>query len=271
MSRRVVVAFLAGIPLLVLAAGAVWTTRTPDLPDAFPAPTNPALPDLAMSPLTEISASAATEGDDRFLEFTAAIANVGFGAFMIHAVRADERGSWRVAQRFDEADGSSSETRTGQTMVWGGHGHNHWHVELGAAYWLTRPGSSVTLRRYAKVGYCFFDQRRLAVRAPESPVIPRFPVNGCNGRDALELTMGLSRGWADPYQWTLPDQRLVVTGLGDGVYRLWATADPGDTFLEGNEDNNLTWVDLRLTTSTYPPSVRVVRRGAAGASPSADG
>ena len=34
----------------------------------------------------------------------------------------------------------------------------------------------------------------------------------------LEFTMGLSPGWADPYPWALPDQRLHLTGLDDGVY-----------------------------------------------------
>ena len=58
--------------------------------------------------------------------------------------------------------------------------------------------------------------------------------------------MGLSPGWADPYPWILPDQRLLLTGLDDGVYRLWAAADPGSWFREANETNNATWVDLRL-------------------------
>ena len=55
--------------------------------------------------------------------------------------------------------------------------------------------------------------------------------------------MGLSPGWADPYPWALPDQRLLLTGLDDGVYRLWAAADPGRWFKEANETNNATWVD----------------------------
>ena len=78
--------------------------------------------------------------------------------------------------------------------------------------------------------------------------------------------MGLSPGWSDPYPWALPDQRLDVTGLEDGVYRLWATADPGGWFRETNERNNLTWVDLRLTLSSSPPRLEIVDRGPAGAS-----
>jgi hypothetical protein len=251
---------------VLLAAGIAWTTREPGLPDPLPAPEAPALPDLAMSPLTELSASASVDGDERYVQFTAAVSNVGPGALIVHAVRADGRGAWRVSQRFDEPEGWTSETITQGDVVWGGHGHDHWHVHMGASYWLTRQGSTVPLRRYDKVGFCFFDQRPLVEQPPEAPERPRFAKGACNVADALEFTMGLSPGWADPYQWTLPDQRLLVSGLDDGVYRLWASADPGGWFRETDEANNLTWVDLRLTLTVSPPRLEVMRRGPAGAS-----
>ena len=265
MSRRLVIALLAGVPLLLLAGAITWWFLPPGLPDLLPTPSSPALPDLAMTPLTEISGGELVETGDKYVKFTAAVANVGAGPFMLHAVRGDDRGRWRLSQRFAEPDGSTSEVVTPGAVVWGGHGHNHWHVQLGASYWLTRPGSSVPLRRYEKVGFCFFDQRPLEERPPDSPVRPRFPKNGCNRRGTLEFTMGISPGWADPYTWGLPDQRLSVSGLQDGVYRLWATADPGGWFRETNEGNNRTWVDLRLTLSSGQPDVDVVRRGPAGA------
>lgn len=260
------IGLLVGLPLLVLGGAIAWSLRSPSLPEPLPPPRSPALPDLAMSPLTEISASQAAEGDERYVEFTAAIGNVGIGALLVHAVRADERGAWRVSQRFDEPDGSTSETITQGDVVWGGHGHEHWHVHMGASYWLTRPGSTTPLRKFDKVGFCFFDQRPLVEQPADAPARPRFPKSGCNVEETLEFTMGLSPGWSDPYNWTLPDQRLSVTGLEDGVYRLWATADPGGWFRETDEANNLTWVDLRLTLSVSPPRVEVVRHGPAGAS-----
>ena len=61
--------------------------------------------------------------------------------------------------------------------------------------------------------------------------------------------MGLSPGWADPYSWLLPDQRLDITGLANGEYRLQATVDPDNWFRESDETNNGTWVDLRLRTT----------------------
>ena len=60
---------------------------------------------------------------------------------------------------------------------------------------------------------------------------------------------------------THPDQGLPIIGLGDGIYRLTATADPDRWFRETNERNNTTWVELRLTTSVDPPLVKVVRSG----------
>jgi hypothetical protein len=260
-SRRLLFGVFVAIPVIAVLAAWGWSMRGAALPDPLPAPTSPALPDLAMSPLSEIAVSEAVGGDQKYVSFTAAPANVGRGAFIVHAVRADRRGSWRVSQRFDEPDGSLSETITPGDVVWGGHGHNHWHVHMGASYWLTKPGSTRRLRTYEKVGFCFFDQRALLVQPPDAPSRPRFPVTSCNGRDVLEFTEGLSPGWSDPYSWALPDQRLDVTGLPDGVYRLWATADPGGWFRETNERNNSTWVDLDLRTTAGSPRARIVRLG----------
>lgn len=218
-----------------------------------------------MSPLEDISA-VQIDGSGDYVQFTAAVANVGVGSFMVHTVRANGRGRWRVSQRFDEPDGSTSESLTKGDVVWGGHGHDHWHVHLGASYWLTRPDSDEVLRSYDKVGFCFFDQVPLVTQPSTASSHPRFPKSACNRREALEFTMGLSPGWADPYPWALPDQRLLMTGLDDGVYRLWAAADPGNWFREANETNNTTWVDIRVQLDRTPPTVSVVRHGASGAS-----
>jgi len=266
MPRRVLLLPLVVVPVVALVAALWWSfVRTPPLPALLPQPVAPLLPDLAMSPLVDIS-GVEIDGSSDYVQFTAAVANVGVGSFVVHAVRADSRGRWRISQRFDEADGSTSEAVTNGDVVWGGHGHDHWHVHLGASYWLTRPDSSEVLRSYDKVGFCFFDQRPLVTQPSTAPTHPQFPKSACNGHDALEFTMGLSPGWADPYPWALPDQRLLLTGLDDGVYRLWAAADPGRWFKETNETNNTTWVDIRVQLDRTPPTVHVVRRGASGAS-----
>lgn len=263
--RSLLFAALFVVPALALAIGLVRTLRPDALPPPLGAPAAPLLPDLALSPLGEIRAGVAANGN-RYLLFTAAIANVGSGPLLINAVRTSARDPWRVSQRFAEPDGSTTEVASAAELVWGGHGHDHWHVRLGASYRLTRPGSTLPLRRYAKVGFCFFDQTRLRRGVAGTPAAAQFARNGCSEEPATSLTMGLSPGWADPYPWTLPDQRLRVNGLADGVYRLWATADPDNAFRESDEENNLTWVDLRLTFDAATPHVAVVRRGQSGAS-----
>lgn len=266
MSHRRLLIVLGVVPLLALAGGLVWNfMRTPALPALLPAPVSPLLPDLAMSPLRDISA-VQIEGGGDYVQFTATVSNVGVGPLLIHAVRGDRRSAWRVSQRFAEPDGSTSEVLTKGDVVWGGDGHEHWHVHMGASYWLTKPGSSERLRRYDKVGFCFFDQSPLLEQPPTAPSRPQYSRSVCNGQSGLEFTMGLSPGWADPYPWALPDQRLLLTGLDDGIYRLWAVADPADWFRESNETNNETWVDLRLSLHRTPPRVEVVRRGPSGAS-----
>jgi hypothetical protein len=262
MRRTLLLLALVGVPLAVAAVAiGVWAWPA-DLADPLAEPRDPVLPDLAMSPLSELTGALADDGD-RYVQFTASIGNVGAGPFVIHAERAEERGDWRMSQRFEERDGDTTETITPGTLDWGGHGHDHWHVQLGASYWLTRPGSDVILRKYEKVGYCFFDQSPLDV--PGARPTPEFLAEGCAIEDGNAITMGLSSGWADPYPWTLPDQRLNVNGLAEGVYRLWATADPGGWFREADETNNLTWVDLRLSTRDAIPAVAIVRQGPVGA------
>ncbi len=262
--RTLIVSMGLAIPALVLVGAAAYEYWPREAPPPLAAPRQPALPDLTMPPLTDVLAGRQETGAV-VLFFTAAIGNVGDGPFLIHAVRGDERAAWRVDQRFREADGSLSGLTTPTGMEWGGHGHDHWHVKLGASYRLVRVGGDASNeRRYKKQGYCFFDQQPLDLSLPGASRVSRFPKTGCDGLSRLSLDMGLSSGWNDPYQWTLPDQALPIVGLRDGIYRLTAVADPDGWFRESNEKNNTTWVELRLTTSVDPPRVKVLRSASAG-------
>jgi hypothetical protein len=257
LSRRLLLLAAAAVPLAALGVAAAVVYWPKDLPPPLPPPRQPVLPDLVMPPLTEFNAGKGVESGRSYLYFTATMANDGAGPLIVDAVRAETRGKWRVSQRFEERGGGTSEAPTPAELVWGGHGHNHWHVRLGASYALTTAAGRV-LRRYEKVGFCFFDQRRFrpAVAPPR-----RFLRDTCEGEERLELEMGLSPAWSDPYQWTLPDQRLDVTGLEDGVYRVVADADPSSWFRESDESNNEAWAEIRLTTSADPPRVEVLHTG----------
>jgi hypothetical protein len=218
------------------------------------------LPDLVMPPLSDVSA-ATRDGGQASLLFSASIANVGRGPLLVHAVRSSRwRENWRVSQRFDERDGSTTERVTRARLVWGGHGHEHWHVRFGASYSLEVPARFGGPRRIRKAGFCFFDQ----LRQPSAPVgrPRRFSKETCSGHASTTIEMGLSPGWQDPYYWILPDQRIDITGLPDGVYRLRATADPDRVLRESSEANNGTWADVRIDADASPATATVVRTSA---------
>ena len=259
MRRRLLIGFLAVLPLLVLAGWTAVEYWPHDPPPPLPAPRDPVLPDLTVAPLTDLVGGETEEGAEQQILFSASIANRGPGPFMINAVRGDEHGQWRVSQRFVDTGGAKTEVETPADMTWAGHGHLHWHVRIGAAYALyTVPGNR-RVRSLEKVGYCFFDQKPYDRKLEGAPKAAVFPKDSCDGETTLALDMGLSAGWQDPYSWALPDQRLDITGLPDGRYRLVATADPENWFREVDEKNNSARLLVELETSAHPPTVTVVR------------
>lgn len=245
--RMLLVAALVLVPAVAVG---MWlaTTSGDDAPPAptLPAPSAPLLPDLVVTPLSDFQLAWRSDGT-REIFFTATVANVGRGPFAVHAARSEGGDRWLVTQRFREPDGSLAETVVPDAdLVFGGHGHSHWHIRIGASYRLVAKGEDEPVRSLVKAGYCFFDQRLYRPELPGAPSERVFPASGCSGTETTDLDMGLSVGWSDPYTWLLPDQRLDVTGLPYGDYRLYATADPDRWFREVTEANNVAWADLRL-------------------------
>ncbi|MFP5343062.1 MAG: lysyl oxidase family protein [Candidatus Limnocylindria bacterium] len=236
---------------VVIAAGLVTfeLVREPRFGAVIPVPREPVLPDLVTLPLTDVIVGTDERSGEEALRFTATIANVGPGTLSVEARR--ESGSsdrWAVVQWFDEADGDRTGVRTGANLVFGGHGHEHWHLRFGAAYRLSSVDGTDTIAEQTKAGYCFFDQVRLDPDVDGAPAGPVFDTRGCGGREMLSVTMGLSVGWTDPYQWYLEDQSVTMTGLPDGRYRLTAITDPDGWLRESDETNNETWIELDLGT-----------------------
>ncbi|GHF00511.1 hypothetical protein GCM10017786_36700 [Amycolatopsis deserti] len=218
-------------------------------------------PDLGMAPLTDVKVTTGPSGQ-RQLRFSATIVNVGRGPFEVEAARASVDAPFRVVQRVPRADGSRADVGVPAGLVYGGDGHDHWHIRDLETYQLVRlDGGVVSVS--AKAGFCFYDTnsyRRSLQGAPRSKV---YPASGCGKRDWLSVSMGLSVGWADRYAWTLPDQFVDITGLPDGHYRLLATADAQGLFVESDRTNNATWVDVALTSRKGRTSVQVLGRGPA--------
>src|SRR5690242_2518605 len=112
-----------------LIAGAVVVLALPVVVWAIPArAAADRLPNLRMAPLTDLRIDKTADGR-RLLRFSTTIVNVGTGAFEVNATRADSTAtSWTVAQRIYDDAGGSRDATTSTQLVFGGDGHNHWHI-----------------------------------------------------------------------------------------------------------------------------------------------
>jgi hypothetical protein len=214
------------------------------------------LPDLAMARLQHIVTENTADGR-RLLRFSAIIVNVGVGPFELRSRRTDTSSSWSSRQViYNDAGGLRSVATPSVQLVYGGDGHNHWHVRDLERYRLVPLDNASGNRTGHKAGFCFFDNYQYKLSLPGAPQTVKYPRSACGTQTSLTLRHGLSVGWGDNYQWSLPDQYIDTTGLPDGTYRLWATADQANFFLESNDANNSAWADLRIDAS----GVTVLRR-----------
>jgi hypothetical protein len=214
------------------------------------------LPDLGMARLSDFRVQKTTSGR-LLLRYTTIIVNVGQGRFELRGTRTSTtQTQMSVSQRVYNDTGGSRLVSTAAVMVFGGDGHNHWHVRDLETSELIRLDNGSKVGTGAKRGFCFFDNtayRLTLPRAPQSPVY-----TSCGSSSSLTVTMGLSIGWGDVYPASLPDQYIDITGLAAGRYRLRVTADAQNRFLETSNSNNLTWVDLQLRGNQRP---RVIAYG----------
>ena len=258
MKRPIMVLILAVMVSAPLALLAV----PPASVDAQSATTQQVLPDLGMARFNNISIDNSSMFGKRLLRFDATIVNVGGGPFELRGQRADTNSPWTVRQRIYNSDGSYGDVDTPATLIWGGDGHNHWHVNNLESYELDRLDNGVKVGTGAKSGFCFFDSVRYRLTLPGAPQSAQYTSsNSCawGNQSALEAMLGLSIGWGDLYSHTLPDQYIDITGLTAGRYRLKGTADPSGWFTEGATSNNSTWVDLHI--KGRGSSVKILRYG----------
>jgi hypothetical protein len=245
MKRAVVLlcAVAAATLMVVLTAGSKPAGAASDV-----------LPDLRMAELQDLQIQSTTDGR-KLLRFDSIVVNVGDGAFEVIGRRPDTTSKMKVRQRiYDDAGGSRKRSTTAR-MYFAGDGHTHWHVRDLQDYVLTRLDNGVKVGTGAKHGFCFFDNYRFG--STQDPFYTRRtspPACGQTSSD-LAVKMGLSVGWGDIYQSSLPDQYIDVTGLTSGRYKLRATADADNWFAESNNSNNSTWVNIRISGD----KVRVIR------------
>jgi hypothetical protein len=226
--------------LLVVTIAAIATLATPSIAAA-----HDVLPDLGMAPLKDFRVDKASSGQT-LLRYSAIVVNTGSGRFQLDGTRTSTSGSeMEVAQRIADSSGSSRTQPTAARMYFAGDGHTHWHVADLEQSVLERLDNGVKVGSGAKHGFCFFDNYPFRLGLLGAPASAFYTTCG-RDPNVSSQSMGLSVGWGDIYRGSLPDQHIDITGLTSGRYRLTARADAGNWFLETNNANNFSWIDIQL-------------------------
>lgn len=263
--RKIALAILAFALALGLVGGAIAVSCSGDGATSFPEPDppvgSPVLPDLAPSP--QLNVQTQQFGGRWRIRFNTIIVNTGKGDFVLRGTR-NVRSPWKVEQDVMYSTSGADRIPTSAAAVWGGDGHDHWHIVRVASVWLVRlgdDGKPVDDSKKlidTKVGFCFYDHTHELRRGPDEAV---YSAHTCGKEDSTEFGMGLSPGWNDTYLQSLPGQSIYITGLPDGKYRLFTEIDERAQFTEATRANNLTWIDLEIRNTPQRPIVLTTARG----------
>jgi hypothetical protein len=111
--------------------------------------------------------------------------------------------------------------------------HNHYHFTGFARYQLVSEADNKIVLVGRKQAFCARDSARVD---REAPFVPRY-----------DCTMqGISVGWSDVYDPSLPCQFLDVTDVPSGNYRLDVDVNPDRTITEMNYDNNRASIRVKI-------------------------
>jgi hypothetical protein len=202
-------------------------------------------PDLRMAKLSDFRIVVTSTGR-RLIRFTSMMTNRGAGPFAIRSTRSSTSSSWAVRQVIRTSDGGTRSVATSATMGYGGDGHGHWHVErmVDIDLW-----SASRRAKGSKIGFCFFDTTAVDLGLPGAPSSPVYRESWCARQYELKSVMGISVGWGDKYQSSLPFQWVDITGLPGGTYTIRAFVDARNLFLEGSNANNCTYSRISFGSS----------------------
>jgi len=205
------------------------------------------------------------DGAQTCLRFDQIIANIGRGPIEIaydvpSGATPDESIEFQVAQRVYNSDTTFDERPGGTVSYHAVHGHYHYSSFANATLWRSnRSGKKLGDAPVAashKVSFCMADIRidKWAEKGdgPRKYFAPDclFPYASDGVTD--HFSQGINHGWADVYDWYIPDQYIEVTGVRDGYYRLEFCADPFNELEEADETNNCIVNHIRLTGMGTP-------------------
>lgn len=222
---------------LVLAVGAAVSLMAMAAPSALAQ--GPKYPDLRSLVPSNVHLGTALVGSENHyvVRFTNVIANAGDGPFELHgAPHFPLDGQFDASQWIYHDPAGLSIEPVGSFAFHANHQHFHFDGFARYELWTKREFERAQSRNFAsgapmavspKVSFCILDIRR----TDPSKGPPRQVYRTCT--PAME---GLSPGWGDVYDWTLPDQWVDVgrTPLPDGDYVIRTIADPDNIVFESN-------------------------------------
>jgi hypothetical protein len=225
------------------------------------------------------------EGAQTCLRFDQTFANVGEGPMELRfsVPTGAPEGSHDAFQRLHWSDGPPEDRPAGQVEYHPEHGHFHfasfglsrlWKLDAAGnrsgrypvreKRW--RDARATPERTGRKVSFCLADTTIDAWGkkgdGPRQYIAPDclFPFESDGVTDYF--MQGITQGWADIYDWYLPDQYIEVTGVANGLYALDTIADPDNLLLETDESNNCESILIRLSNMGTPQqSAQIVGRG----------
>jgi Lysyl oxidase len=266
-ARRPLAALLSFLVLTGLLAVAFVVPATG-------AGTGELLPDLQADSVGEADSTATytdNTGSHLLLRFSSYIRNVGPGPLEVTGVNPVNRSisgdDLRQVITHDDATKVDEAMPGAQLKYEETDGHNHWHFQNAARYSLWNSDKTEEVGFSSKVGFCFLDighgdpNYDPAVDSPDhflySGTVAPYPTpfgsstNNCLAYDPdfpdltdevqpprTKIDMGISTGWRDVYEKTLPFQYVDVSDVTPGHYWIRSQVDPLNLIRESNEEND---------------------------------
>jgi hypothetical protein len=197
-------------------------------------------------------------GAKNCLRFDQVFANVGEGPMELRFALPKDPTSTahNVYQRVHWSDGTFTDRPAGEWEYHVTHQHYHYLDFAMSRLWRSNEEGeqlgTQPVRSSQKIGFCLADveidgwlKKSTGVRRYNAPDCI-FPDPTQSDANFNYLVQGITPGWADVYEWYLPDQYIEVTGVPDGYYLLETIANPDNLLLESNYTNNSGSVLIRL-------------------------
>ncbi|NUM52181.1 MAG: hypothetical protein HUU46_00930 [Candidatus Hydrogenedentes bacterium] len=185
------------------------------------------------------------------LIFSNAMANVGDGPLYVFGVNPKDKGAddetQKVKQRIFRSDGSHYNRVAGHFVYHSQ--HNHTHFEDWAIYRLREilPNDGVgdIIATSKKTSFCLLDSFEYDLSLPNAPDNPEFI--SCSTD-----VQGISVGYEDLYDKSIPGQWIDITNVPNGDYWLESEVDPENNVLEKDDANNVGRIKVTVDKDTPP-------------------